>query len=188
MSNSIIPFGLEPCSLDGSVRWTGGVNRYYLPSSDGTAMFRGDPVQLAGSADSYGGAPTVVKSTAGTNAYSVGAITAFENDPFDFSLYRAASAGRYCLVADDPAQLFKVRCDAQVALAATDIGNTANLIHGSGNTFSGTSATLLDTSNIGTGNQVTIVRLFQAPDNAFGTYAIAIVRFNLHQKLHTTGV
>lgn len=185
MANVNSPFGLRPVNLDGSACDSFAVGTYAFPSSDSTAMFIGDPVNLAGSADSVGN-PTVVKTTMAGSNYSIGAIVDFLPDTSESPVYRAASTTRIARVANDPMQVFAIQCDE--SLAVTDIGNTASLVNGTGSTASGLSGVQLDSSTIGSGTQLVIVGILRNANNELGTNCVALVRFNLHQARNTTGV
>jgi hypothetical protein len=64
MANANTPFGFKPVQNAGQLRpMSGGIETFYVPSTDGTALFIGDPVIKAGSADANGVA-TVTRSTA----------------------------------------------------------------------------------------------------------------------------
>jgi hypothetical protein len=146
MSNTDTPFGLKPVRhLNGSP-WNGAVKRCYLPSTDGTAMFIGDPVDLAGSSDGLAVAPTVVKATAGAENPIYGVIVSFEPDPTNLSLiYRTASTARYCYVCVDPSVIYEIQGCSGAALGATTVGLNAVLIYThSGSTVTGLSGVEMD--------------------------------------------
>ncbi|WP_456442282.1 hypothetical protein, partial [Psychroserpens sp.] len=65
MANLDRPAGFKPVkNLNGSP-WNGKANVYYIPSTDDTAIFIGDAVKSAGSADATGMYPTVAQAAAG---------------------------------------------------------------------------------------------------------------------------
>jgi hypothetical protein len=68
MANANTPFGLKPARNARSGRETGGLEMFYVPASDGTALYIGDPVIKNGSADGAGIAGVV-------RAAATGAIT-----------------------------------------------------------------------------------------------------------------
>ena len=68
MANVDTPFGLKPVRDAGSAPYNDGVEMFYIPASDGTALYVGDPVIRAGSGDAAG-----VPSA--TRAAATGAIT-----------------------------------------------------------------------------------------------------------------
>lgn len=189
MANADIATGLAPKMYLNGAPYNGKAGRYYIPSTDGTAVYVGDLVKLAGSADSEG-VPTVTKASS-TDAV-VGVVVGVEAETRDSTVYRAASAGRYVYVADDPAILFEVQEDSVGgALAATSVGLNANWVDGGGSTVTGRSGIELDSSTAATTNTLDfqIVRMSRRPDNEIGTNAKWLVRLNNHQYVDgTTGV
>jgi len=190
MANSDTPYGLVPIGRNGG-RYDGSVGIYYIPSTDGTACAVGDAVKLAGSADSRG-IPTIARATAGD--IPVGIIVGFVPAPsaLDVPDYRAASTARYAQVADDPDVYFVIQEDSVGgALAATSVGLNANMIFGTPSATTGLSnveldsSTALDTDTL----DLQIIRLWDAPDNAIGTNAKWVCKFNTHQYAKSrTGV
>lgn len=191
LSNTLSPFGFVPiCTRDGKP-YNGSSNRYYIGSGDSTALFKGDPVQLAGSADAMG-VPDITRATAGGGNFVCGVVVGFEADQAIPNKYRLASTARYILVADDPDLMFLIQEDAiGGALAATNISQNADFIAGSGSTYTGKSGFLLDSSTAATTAtlQCKIHRVWDAPDNVpFSAYCKYLVSFNLHQMNRTTGI
>ena len=190
MANANRPFGLKPVSSRGS-EYDGQATMYYIPSGDTNAYAIGDPVTLAGSADSAG-IPTVTLATAGAGNLVLGPIVATRGQKYGGVLADPASLdttiipatktkGYYVLVADDPHLLFEVQEDSDsTTLAATDVGNNFDLVSGTNNGY--LSGWMLDSSSANTGatRQLQLVRLASRPDNAIGTYAKWIVRIVYH--------
>lgn len=187
MANVDRPSGLRPVKhLDGSP-YNGAANLYFIPSTDSTAVFLGDAVKSAGSADADGVA-TVAQAAAGDAVRGV--VVGFQPDPDNLSsLYRAASTDRYVWVADAPDIVCEVQEDSVGgALAATEVGNNADIVVGTGSTTTGTSAMELDSSTAGTtAAQLRILGLVQREDNEIGTNAKLLVAFNEHELKSTTG-
>lgn len=162
--------------------------RYFIPSTDSTAVFVGDPVKLAGSADGQGIA-TVAQAAAGDKVVGVvvGVDQVRDVGDANFSLYRTyrpASIGMYVWVIDDPNAIFEIQADDDSAtLAATDIGLNADFIVGSGSTVNGVSGVELDTSTKATTSTLglRIQGLVQRPDNEkFVANQKVLVMFNKH--------
>lgn len=85
-------------------------------------------------------------------------------------------------VFDDPDILFGCQVSGAAGLVATDIGNFADLVVGTGSSATGTSGDMLDQSTLGTtGAQFRIEDLDPIVGNAFGQYAKALVRINEHE-------
>lgn len=187
MANNDRARGLEPVNELGGPHCL-SMGEYFIPATDGTAMSVGDPVKYAGSADSDG-VPTVTVATAGDAC--CGVIVGFKPDKdYEDNTYREASTARYAIVADSPNQLFVVQEDSDGgALAATNVGQNADLIFGGTNTTTGMSGVELDSSTAATTAtlQVKVIRLDRRPDNEIGTNADWIVKINNHQHGSHTG-
>ncbi len=181
MANANAAFGLNALMENNGSPWAGTTQKYYVPSTDATALYIGDPVILAGSADADG-VSTVTRATAGATNRITGVIVGFvPSATYIANGYRAASTAEYALVADGTNLLFEVQEDSVGgALAATNVGQNADLVAGTGTRYSG-SGWMLDSSTAGTGAtlQVRIVALSSRADNAIGTYARWLVRINL---------
>ena len=201
------PKGLIPVGKMGGV-YDGRVNMYLCPASDGTAVIIGDPVTLNGSAGAAGtvvngidveGMPTVIQNTIVSTP--VGVVVAFLPDFTDLTAkHRKASTARIALVADDPDAVFEVQEDSLVStLKAADVGESADLIIGTGSATTGLSQTMLDsTSHASTGKTARILRLAPKVGNAMGDgtvtgstailYAKWLVTFAEHQYKSADGV
>jgi len=183
MANSDAAFGLLPKCDNGSAPYNGGVNLYYVPASDTTALFVGDPVTRANGGDANGiGAVT---RTTGTNQVD-GVVVGFVPKPGAAAGsksavdngYRAASTEDYVLVMDNADDIeFEVQEDSVGgALTAADIGKKVNFIYGAGNTASKLSGVEIDSSTKGSGVQALLVGLIQREDNELGNNAKWLVR------------
>lgn len=189
MANLDTPFGFKPIKHLNGCCWNGQANVYYIPSTDNTAVFVGDAVKSAGSADGTGKYPTVTQATAG--AAVRGVVIAFSDSPFVMihpdtpnRMYRPAATAMYCLVVDDPQVIFEVQEDSVGNnLAATEVGLSANFVVGSGSTSTGRSAMELDSSDTATdgyGN-CRILRLVNREDNELGANAKWEILFGEHE-------
>lgn len=192
-------FGLKPVRYkDGSV-YNGAANVYFVPATDATALFVGDPVIIAGSGD-VEGVPTITRAAAGDRI--TGVVVGFTSNPAstagsDTAMtvgYRAASTADYVLVADDPTLLFEVTEDAVGgALAVADIGNNADLVAGNGSTYTKLSGYALDSSTKATTTaQVRIERLSPVINNVLGSadtvWLVSIIEATGTPSAGTTGV
>ena len=177
-------------------RLGGGLPRsrvYYIPSSDSTAVFVGDLVKLAGSADAFG-VPTVAQAAAGDAV--VGVVTAVDKGrgvtDANFNLYathRPASVGMYVWVCDDPLAIIEMQYNG--TLAAADISLNADVVVGSGDTVTGLSGMQIDNSTKATTNTLALQMLELSPQrgNDLGQYAKVLCRINKHQRANAaTGV
>jgi hypothetical protein len=192
MANSTTAFGFKPVDSLGD-RYCGRVRQYAHDSGDGTALFVGDPVVLAGSADTSG-YPTVIRATVGTAVttdYITGVVVGFVPTTQIPSNNGAASTSYNLLVSDDPDQLYLIKSDG--ATDVGNVGNTCQIASGSGSTYTGLSGFVLDHSEAATTatDQVIIVG-FPAgrPDNTLGETGVdVIVRINMHSyRLGSAGV
>lgn len=192
MANTSTPFGLRPVGTLNSACYTGQIKKFYVPSTDAAAIGIGDPVKLAGSADADG-VPTVARmATPGTDVM-VGVMVGVQPLPTDLTLnYRKASTAMYIYVDVDPNTIYEVQEDSVGgALAATNVGQNANIILGTVSTTTGNGLTMLDSSTANTTNtlDVQILELAVRPNNEIGNYAKWHVRLNKNQYANgTTGI
>lgn len=195
MANTDSPFGLIPKMYLNGTPWNGKYNIYYVPSTDNTAIYKGDVVKLAGSASADGIYPDVAQAAA-TDTTIVGVAIGFGTSPnlmFDIDNltrnYRAAATAMYVAVVDDPNVIFEAQEDSDgAALAVTDIGNNADIVVAAGNTTTGQSGMEIDSSDVKTATaQLRILRLANRPDNALGDQAKWLVLINEHVFKSTTG-
>lgn len=200
MPNASAIAGLVPVGyLDGSP-WSGKANMYCIPQADGSAFAIGDPVTLAGSADSNG-VPTIALATAGTGNLVLGAVIgmagttygASGGDPTSLSTIvvpATKTKAYYVLIADSPDIIYEIQEGTDgAALAAADVGLNFNLKSGTNNGY--VSGWVLDNDTGATGAtlQLKSLRLAQRRDNAFGTSAKWLVKINHHQyRPGTAGV
>lgn len=187
MPNSNVTFGLKP------VRTKGGeiqIREYYVPASDSTALFVGDPVIIAGGADADG-LSTVTRATAASAGRITGAVVGFRPDASVIANgYRVASVAGYVLVSDDPDQVYEIQEDAVGgALAAADVGLNADLVAGSGSTVTKASGFQLDTSTKATTAtlQLRVLGFQRRADNEIGANAKVLVRINLPTETGAVG-
>jgi len=176
MANVNTPFGLKPLRDARSGQETGGLEMFYHPASDGTALYIGDPVVKNGSADAAGVAGVVRAVAAGP---ITGVVQGFVPDgTTNQNGYGAASTAYYVLVATDPSEMFVIQEDG--GLAAADIGLNANLTVGAGNAYSKRSGFKLDaaTKAATATLAVKIMGLAPIPGNDFGAYNKILVMLN----------
>jgi hypothetical protein len=163
---------------------SGGLETFFVPATDGTALFIGDPVIKAGSADANGVA-TVTRSTASGGISGI--VQGFLPDSTGaVPRSRAASTACYVLVCTDPHVEYEVQEDAVGgALAAVDVGLNADFIIAAGNAYTALSGTMLDTSTKATtaGLPLKILGFSQRPDNVIGANAKVLVKINLTTEI-----
>ena len=191
MPNLNVAFGLKPVRRTHGAPANFSPREYFVPSTDATALFIGDPVILAGSADATLTAATVTRATAAGGNRVTGVVVGFRpSDSIVANGYRLASTAAYVLVSDDPDQLYEIQDDSVGgALAAADIGLNADLIAGTGNAATKRSGFMLDTSTKATTAtlQCRIVALQDRADVEVGANAKVLVRLNLTTETGAAG-
>lgn len=189
-------FGLR---LVGTLRGgphTARIRTYFVPASDGTAIFLGDAVKSGGTADSATGCPTVAQAAAGDAIRGVvvgvnpikGVTVGSENLNRN---YRPASTAMYLLVCDDPDAIYEIQEDAVGgALALTAVGENADIVVGSGSTGTGLSGMQLDTStHTSSSAQLRILNFVNRVDNVpASANAKVLVKINEDELTSTSGV
>jgi hypothetical protein len=190
MPNSNAPTGLSPKRLRNGAPWVGPLRRYFHPATDATALYIGDPVIIAGSADADG-TPTCTRATAASAGRITGVVVGFEpNATLNASGFGAASTAFYPLVCDDPNVLYEIQEDSVGgALAATSVGLNADLIAAAGNNATKQSGFMLDSSTaaVTATLQLRVVALEQRADNEIGTNAKWLVAINLPTETGAAG-
>ena len=205
MANTSKIRGFIPVKHVNGSPYNGQANIYYVPSSDGTALFVGDPVKLAADANSQG-IQQVTKATAG--AAVLGVVVGVINTKFDpvagtmsggsvsldTPVYRPASTGQYVLVCDAPDVVYEVEAvtgaNASYSFAVADVGLNADLATVAGSTTTGTSAAALNmaTAAATATLQWKILGVVQRPDNEItGANTKVLVKINNAQLSAGTG-
>jgi hypothetical protein len=180
--------GFAPAKhLQGS-GYFGSANWYHIPASDGTAVYIGDVVKLAGSADSTG-KPTVTLAAAGDAV--VGVVIGFAPNRDDLNIAgqkRAASTARDVLVVDDPNAIFEVEVSNGTPTAA-DTGLNFNHAVGSPDSATARSGAYADWGTEATTATLTFKYLSLVPrvDNEVGASQKILCKINNHQFGSSTG-
>ena len=199
MANTDIARGLVPVSYRNGAPYNGAVNVYYVPATDGTALYKGDPIAPVNAGSETNGIPTVTRATAAGGNYLMGCFMglATHGDPavpiqFGDVNYRVASTERYILVADDPDLLFEMQEDGvSGAMGVGAPSRNVDMVAGVGSTATGWSGFELDSDTLNTTNtlQFRIHRPVDRVDNdPTLTNAKWLVSINLHHFNYTTGV
>lgn len=189
MANPDIVRGFIPVSNAYGGAYTGGARVYTTASGDGTAIFVGDPVKLAGTSQTVNGQVYTDVAQAATTNVVVGVVIGVLPDTRDSLSYRAASTVRRLLVVDDPNALFEIQeVSGGTALTANDIGLNAPFVVGSGSTVTGYSG--VELNNVGEASTNTldckIIGLVPRENNAVGENAKWVVRLNNHIYVNQT--
>ena len=175
MANTDNANGFQPVS---KVPSTG---EYTIASAYGTALGRGDPVELTGTGRN-------IQKAAAQNVDNIGVFAGCsyvdsQGNPVWSDYWPASTVGTdiKAYVWDNPHEVFKVQCDT---LAEGDVGALADWDAGTPDSNTRCSGVELVASSTGTsGKSIRILRLNRAPDNAYGTYAVADVVFAEHTLL-----
>lgn len=176
--------GLSPKRYVSGAPYMGAVKQYSVAAGDGTAIFVGDLVKLAGTAQTINDTVMSDVVQAATGDVFTGVVVGVMADTRDSLIYRAASTARVLLVADDPNLEFEcAEVDTGTALALADIGLNANIVVGTGSTTLGLSAMQVNNATEQTTNtlDVKIVGFVNAPNNAVGSTARWLIRLNRHR-------
>ena len=198
MANANRPSGFTPVQYLNGAPWSGQARLYSIAAAYDVALYIGDPVISAGSANADG-IPTIALAAA-TGAIrgvivGLGTKEGLMANPANLDItYRPAAATSkdwYALVVDDPNVLFEVQENSNgTALAAAQIGLNQVPILAAGNGFvsgwmlaSATDATPATTATL----PLRLMGLVRRPDNTFGAYAKHLVKINVHELGTGTG-
>jgi hypothetical protein len=189
--------GIRPYAYMSGAPYNGAYRTYYVPASNATALYIGDPViTLSNSADANG-VPAVGIATAGAGNYITGSVVGITNNAGQLvipllqssTVYLPAGQAAYIGVADDPFLLFLVQEDSVGgALAAGAASRNASMVAGAGSTITGMSGWQLQSSSLNTtAQQLRILEPLQETGNSIGQYCDWLVKINQSQMLNTTG-
>lgn len=190
MANANAPFGLAPVEYLSGAKWNGQVRRYYIPSSDTNAYAIGDPVTIAGNADSRGIA-SVVLATPGSAMLGpimgMGGLAygGMSGDPTNLNttvIPAIKTKAYYVLVADDPNIIFEAQeIGTGTPLDAAAVGLNVNMVAATNSGFL-SSWVLTNTTEATTVTlDCKLLGLSQRnPNNTFGAYAVWNVLINNH--------
>lgn len=184
MANADTPFGLKPVQHRNGAPYNGATRTYAVPAGDATALFIGDLVKLAGTAQTIKGAIYPDVARAATGDVFTGVVVGVVPDTQDSLRYRAASTQRLLLVADDPDLIFEIQeVSGGTPLTANDAGLNANIVVAAGSTVTAMSGTELNNGTEATTNTLDlhIVGPVNREDNAIGEHCKWLVTINRHQ-------
>lgn len=199
MANTSRINGIKPVKhLNGSP-YNGQANLYFVPSSDATAIYVGDPVKLGGTSSTTG-VPSVTLAAAGNAVLgSVVGIVNTKLDPvtgkltsgsisLDTPVFRAASTDCFVLVSDAPDIVYEAEASNGTP-AVTDIGLNINHAVGTPSATTGNSGAYLDFGTEASTATLTykLIGFVQRPDNEVGASAKMLVTVNNHQYKGSTG-
>lgn len=188
MPNPIAPTGLVPVRGVNSQYVTGGPRLYSHAAGDATALFIGDVVKIAGTAQTINGVTTSDVVRAASGDVFDGVVVGIMPTSRDSLKYGAASTAYQVFVDDDPNSMFEVS-DASTGtpLTVNDVGLNVNLAVVAGSTFTGFSATTLDNASEATTNtlDVKIVDIVNRADVDNTSSPLRfLVRLNRHRHVN----
>jgi len=191
MANANVPRGLIPYQQLIGAPWNGVASIYYVPSGYGTAIFVGDPIVTVHGNNDANGIPCAAVAASGSPFVGscVGIVDGGPNAAAsitvtrDLPVYHPASTAQYILVSDAPDLVYVIQDDASTQSSYapnTWSGLNANLVTGTGSTYSGYSGWQLQASSVNTTNtlDLKILRALNQTDNVIGT----VINTNMNAK------
>lgn len=174
--------GLRPVKHLSGSPYMGNLETFAVLAGDATALFVGDVVKSAGTADADG-VQAVTRATANTDL-PVGVIVGFAPDYSNLNIpsqFRSASTARKVYVSVDPTVVYEVQANAATVL--TDIGLNTGLAFTAGSTSTGLSGMQADLATKATTATLPlkIVGVVQRPDQDMADSA----NWKLHVTLNT---
>lgn len=189
MANRDAPFGLRPVRYKDGSPWNGAARQYYVPATDNTAIYIGDPVTHVGDSNDneiFGCAPgtllEVTRSTVGDGNAITGVVVGVIPVTAESKPYREASTERILLVCDDLNVIYEIQSDGGTVDADTMGLNAVLIATHAGVAATGRSGMELDTTSdmpaADASNQLLILGLSKKQDNELGAYAVLDVIIN----------
>lgn len=184
MANADSPFGLRPVRHRSGAPYNGAFTVYSVAAGDATAIYVGDLVTAAGTAQTINGVTYADVVQSATGDVFQGVVVGVLPDTQDSLKYRAASTQRLVAVADDPDLMFEIQeVSGGTALTTAAIGLNANVVVAAGSTVTGMSGMELNNATEATTNtlDVKIQGIVNRADNAAGEHAKWLVSLNRHR-------
>lgn len=196
MPNISVPMGLQPYFHD-----DGGYtrsDRWFVPATNATAIFRGDPVvRTASGLNVATQVPECARAAAGGPFTGV-AMGFFPTGSLALAggAHLPASTGMYVDVYTNVNQLYTIRGNGAALLtaaqAATAVGLNASVSYATaGNTLQGWSGATLDESTLATTASLPlkIVDFLRLVTNELGQFPVFVVKINQHtMAVNTAGI
>lgn len=184
MANTNNPSGLSPRRYLSGGPYNGAVNLYSVAAGDGTAIFIGDLVTLAGTGQTIDGVVYADVVQSATGDIFQGAVVGVIPITQASTIYREASTQRILAVADDPNLVFEVQeGNSGTPLTVNDLGLNIDIVVAAGSTVTGLSGMTLNNATEANTNtlDMKLVGFENSPDNAVGAAAKWMVRINRHR-------
>jgi hypothetical protein len=181
MANANVARGLIPYRMFDGGYYNGSNDIYFVPSSYGTALFIGDPVDVISSSNDANGIPAVQLATSGAPILGVVVGIVDGGEPIvtvtrDLAISHPASTKQYILVTTARDLIFEIQDDASSQATAPNLwaGKNANLVSGTGSTVTGFSGWQLQASSVATASatkDLHIIRPLAQADNVISSVA-----------------
>jgi hypothetical protein len=166
---------------------------YNIAGALASNIYRGSLVKPTGTGTNIdvvaAGANPSIGSFAGVNYVDPQGNTQFQRKWLSGTTVQTGSVPE-ASVFDDPQLLFDAQVSGVAGLVATNIGNTANVVIGTGSAQTGQSGDMVDQttlSNSATNQQLQVQSLRLLTNNNYGQYARALVSIFLHYKNAVAG-
>jgi hypothetical protein len=188
MANPTAARGFQPVRGVESQYVTGGPRLYSHAAGDATAIMVGDPVKIAGTAQTINGITTLDVVRAATGDVIDGICVGILPTTRDSTNYGAASTAYNLFVDDDPNSLFMIQdATTGTGLTTADVGLNANFVVNAGSTYTGLSGVTLDNTTEATTNtlDVKLVDVVNRVDiDNTSTPLTFLVRLNRHRHVN----
>lgn len=187
MANANAPRGLSPVrGVNGQVV-TGSPRLYSHAAGDGTALYIGDPVKIAGTAQTINGVTTQDVIRAATGDVIDGVVVGISPTSSDSAVFGAASTAYQLFVDDDPNSLFEIQdISTGTGLTVAAIGLNCDFV-GSGTSGFGYSNVTLDNTTEATTNTLDLKIIDvvnRADQDNTSTPLRFLVRINRHRHVN----
>ena len=184
MANTDNPAGATPVRHRNGAPYNGSFNTYAAPVGDGTALFIGDFVKLAGTGEIVNGRVLQDVIRAATGDVIVGVVIGVKPVTQESTVYRAASTLREVYIADNPELVFEIQEGSTgTALTVNDVGLNVDFVVAAGSTVTGNSGTMINNATEATTNTLDLHLMTPVArdDNAIGYSCKWLVTINRHQ-------
>ena len=163
MANTDRPLGFIPI---GHITGSAIPEPHEYTLTTGSTIYKGDPVVLTS-------AGTVSVGAASATTTHIGIAAEYVSDS-------GSAGGKKILVFDDPGILYIVQTTNSITTTVSNIFNTADIVtYAAGSSTTKQSIMELDTP--GTSSKPWIIlKLLDAPDNAWGEFSKVVVKYNQH--------
>lgn len=184
MANANVVRGLVPVRGVNSQTVSGGPRLYSHAAGDAVQIMVGDPVKIAGTAQTINGITTQDVVRAATGDVIAGVCVGILPTTRDSLTYGPASAAYNLFVDDDPNSLFEIQdLSTGTALTVADVGLNCDFVVAAGNTYLGTSGVTLNNATEATTNTLDL-KLIDVVNRADVDNASSPLRFLVRINRH----